>query len=123
MIVYLIHFDTPYQHARHYVGFTDGKLKDRLKEHLAGQGAVLIRAVVAAGIGLQVARIWRRRDRKFERRLKQGGSFVRICPVCSGEQALRRYPNAKQYPELTPRYRRENLGNVQKIDGERRLSA
>jgi predicted GIY-YIG superfamily endonuclease len=37
-IVYLLHFDQPYKHARHYVGWTARNVKRRLAEHEAGRG-------------------------------------------------------------------------------------
>ncbi len=40
--VYLLHFDPPYHHARHYLGFTDRvSLRVRVEEHLNGKGAAL----------------------------------------------------------------------------------
>ena len=36
--IYLIHFDTPYRHARHYMGFTTN-LPQRIKRHKAGRGS------------------------------------------------------------------------------------
>ena len=79
--VYLLHFDEPYKHARHYLGYT-GNLELRVAEHRNGTGARLMRAVVEAGISFVVARTWEG-DRAFERRLKQRGSAVRLCPICS----------------------------------------
>ena len=35
--VYLIHFDVPYAHARHYTGWTASDLQGRLAEHAAGR--------------------------------------------------------------------------------------
>ena len=53
--VYLLHFDRPLAHARHYIGIAlDGDPHRRLAEHLAGQGSLLVRAVVAAGIGVDL---------------------------------------------------------------------
>jgi hypothetical protein len=36
--VYLLHFDRPYKHARHYLGWT-ANLQARLDSHRAGHGA------------------------------------------------------------------------------------
>jgi predicted GIY-YIG superfamily endonuclease len=68
MTVYLIHFDRPYCHARHYLGFADN-LAARLNEHSRGDGARLMEVIALAGIGWQVARTWSG-DRKLEHRLK-----------------------------------------------------
>ena len=66
-IVYLLHFDRSYRHARHYIGFTQN-LDQRLAEHRAGRGSPLIAAAIADGIEFQLAAIWEG-DRHDERRL------------------------------------------------------
>jgi len=47
--VYLIHFSEAYQHARHYLGFTDD-LDARLEAHRSGHGARLMAVIQSAGI-------------------------------------------------------------------------
>ena len=80
MTVYLLHFDRPYKHARHYTGSTDN-LPARLRAHQRGQGARLLAVVAAAGIGWTLARTWPGgRDR--ERQLKRQGGASRHCPLC-----------------------------------------
>lgn len=79
--VYLLHFDRPYQHARHYTGWACD-IDRRLEAHRRGQGARLMEVVVGAGIGFTVARLWPDADRHKERRLKRSGSASRYCPVC-----------------------------------------
>ncbi len=66
--VYLLHFDVPYKHARHYLGFTDN-LENRLAEHRKGNGARLLQVTNGAGITFVLARVWSG-DRNFERILK-----------------------------------------------------
>lgn len=79
--VYLIHFDKPFKHAKHYTGWAIN-LAARLDLHAAGQGARLLAVIKAEGIGWRLARTWENVDRNFERRLKvQGGAFRR-CPMC-----------------------------------------
>ncbi len=68
--VYLVHFDRPYQHARHYLGWARN-VKRRLAEHETGRGARLLAVVRAAGIGWQLARMWpgsRARERQIKPR-------------------------------------------------------
>lgn len=48
-VCYLIHFERPYRHARHYLGWTVD-LEARLAKHRAGNGARLLRVATAAGI-------------------------------------------------------------------------
>ena len=86
--VYLLHFEPPYRHAGHYVGFVEGgraAVRDRLERHLSGNGSRLVEVVSAAGCVVKLARIWRHRDRHFERGLKKRHGFHSIrelCPIC-----------------------------------------
>ncbi len=52
--VYLLHFQRPYRHARHYLGWASD-LPARLAEHAAGRGARLLAVIQAAGIGWTLA--------------------------------------------------------------------
>ena len=79
--VYLLHFDQPYKHARHYVGWTARNVKRRLAEHEAGRGARLLAVVREAGIGWQLARLWPG-GRARERQIKRQGGHARKCPLC-----------------------------------------
>jgi predicted GIY-YIG superfamily endonuclease len=79
-MVYLLHFDRPYQHAAHYTGWTM-HLERRLGEHAVGRGARLLEVVKDAGIGWQLARIWPG-TRATERALKRQGGASRRCPLC-----------------------------------------
>jgi hypothetical protein len=49
-VIYLLHFDRPYRHARHYCGWTND-LPARLADHAIGRGARLLEVVAAEGIG------------------------------------------------------------------------
>lgn len=79
--VYLLHFDTPFAHAKHYTGWT-GNLPLRLLEHAAGRGARLTEVVADAGITWRLARAWPNATRTDERRLKNQGGAARRCPLC-----------------------------------------
>jgi hypothetical protein len=84
--VYLLHFDEPFRHARHYLGWaSSGNLSHRLHHHQAGSGANLLRHVAAAGISWRLARTWPG-DRHRERRLKARG-LSRCCPECRPDLA------------------------------------
>lgn len=84
---YLVHFNTPYKHARHYLGST-GCLDARLDRHRAGNGARLLEVVSQAGITWQLARLWRvstwQESRDLERELKRWHGSGQFCPVCRG---------------------------------------
>ncbi len=81
--IYLLHFDHPYKHARHYTGWTGSSesLTARLARHAAGDGARLLAVAHAAGITWQLARTWEG-PRARERQLKRQGGASRHCPMC-----------------------------------------
>lgn len=82
-LIYLIHFEKPYKHARHYLGWThEQSLPERLNRHRRGDGAKLLKAAKEAGIRFKVVRTWEgtRDDERSLKRLKQ---TPKLCPVCS----------------------------------------
>jgi putative endonuclease len=86
-IIYLIHFDEPIGNrenrrgqAQHYIGHAVD-LAERLAEHANGNGARIMAAVVAYGIGWKVVRTWKG-GRKEERKLKNRKKARKICPIC-----------------------------------------
>jgi predicted GIY-YIG superfamily endonuclease len=85
-MVYLIHFDKPFGHAQHYIGYTDN-LKRRMHDHELGtRGAKLLKAVREAGINFAVVRTWPEGDRTFERKLHNYKKSSCLCPVCQEEK-------------------------------------
>ena len=88
---YLLHFDRPYKHARHYIGITAGPLPERIAAHRNGDGANLTRVIRRAGINFIVARAWPNVPRFTELKLKKQGGASRMCPVC---KALNRQEKA-----------------------------
>src|SRR5579862_2870322 len=106
--VYLLHFDRPYHHARHYVGFTHD-IGRRIVRHQNGRGSPLIQAVVEAGIKFKVARVWRNVTVRFERRIhKMQKKF--LCPLCvgRGKEPRPAPPRLADYHEVEDLYP-ENL--------------
>jgi hypothetical protein len=86
-MIYIIHFETPYFHARHYVGYCkDGNLESRLARHRAGLGSRLMLAIELAGIDYTIA-VTHTGDRTFERKLKRAKNTPRFCPLCRPQQA------------------------------------
>jgi len=81
-LVYLLHFERPYRHAKHYTGWTPN-LERRLDAHAKGRGARLMTVITEAGIGWTLARIWPG-TRSLERSLKRQGGASRRCPLCQG---------------------------------------
>lgn len=84
--VYLIHFDTAYKHAKHYLGWAKN-LQARLDHHTAGTGANLMRVIKEAGITWRLARTWEG-DKNRERQLKNNGGKSKMCPICKEERAV-----------------------------------
>jgi hypothetical protein len=90
--IYLLHFEKPYHHARHYLGWTEANsLDDRLHHHRNGnkEGSKLMAAVSKAGIGFTIARLWAG-TRHDERKLKnQKNASKQLCPICIKERRMR----------------------------------
>lgn len=80
-MVYLLHFDKPLHHARHYVGYCDN-LENRLERHAKGNGSKLMAAVSKAGIGFKLVRVWLDADRNRERWLHNKKNSPQLCPIC-----------------------------------------
>jgi hypothetical protein len=80
-VIYMLHFDQPYKHARHYVGFTED-LFYRLERHRHGRGARLVEVIWDAGIGFTLVRVCEG-TRFTERLIKNAGGAVRYCPACT----------------------------------------
>src|SRR5215813_3042056 len=87
-VIYLIHFDQPLKHARHYLGYADD-LAARLERHRSGDGARLLAVLKSAGITWRCVRTWPG-SRKLERQLKNRKEAPKLCPICAGEKALKR---------------------------------
>jgi predicted GIY-YIG superfamily endonuclease len=81
--VYLIHFNRPYRHAQHYIGYTDD-LGQRMAAHRAGNGARLLEVISDAGITWRLARTWEG-DKALEKRLKAQHNAPRLCPICQAK--------------------------------------
>lgn len=81
---YLIHFDSRYRHAGHYIGWTKEKFpRKRLDAHRDGTGARLLRVLKDHGIGWKLARVWMGTTRDDERALKKfKNAAARLCPYC-----------------------------------------
>lgn len=80
--VYLLHFDEPLKHARHYIGYAEQDVEKRLATHRKSQGASLTAALNRAGIPYRIVRTWSEVDRHFERALKKRHEAAVLCPIC-----------------------------------------
>lgn len=83
--IYIIHFDEPLHHARHYVGCTEA-LKERLITHAQGHGSNILAVLKAKGISWRLASLYRTCHagmRRVERAIKDCSAGPRFCSVCS----------------------------------------
>lgn len=80
--LYLLHFEQPYKHARHYLGIARNGIERRIEEHRAGKGANITAVVKRNGIGFVLAKSWLNVPFKSEKKIKGRGLKV-YCPICS----------------------------------------
>lgn len=103
MFVYLLHFDDPLSHARHYLGSANQLLK-RLTDHAAGDGARITQVLHERGLAWQLCRVWIPRTpekgehRKLESILKNQHNGPRYCPICNGQAEESSPPGFIDYP-------------------------
>lgn len=86
--VYLIHFNGPIHHAKHYLGYTSlENVIDRYNRHKSSQGSKLLAYANTIGISYCVVRIWEcdttQAAKALERKLKHMKNSPRLCPVCN----------------------------------------
>ncbi len=80
--LYLLHFQRPHRHARHYLGWSRD-LDARIAAHRKGQGARLVEVIIGSGNDFVLARTWPGAARSEERRLKRQHNTPRHCPICN----------------------------------------
>jgi hypothetical protein len=79
---YLLHFERPIFGAQHYLGWSVD-VGRRVRLHLRGKGARLVRQALRSGIGVELVRVWSAAPREQERALKRQ-TPKRHCPRCRG---------------------------------------
>ena len=83
-VIYLVHIEPAFRHARHYVGSCEAALLPaRMRRHTRGQGARLLRAALASGHNLTLARVWLAASRNLEKEIKASGHVKARCPICT----------------------------------------
>ncbi|GEP11803.1 endonuclease [Methylobacterium gnaphalii] len=87
MSVYVLHFDPPFAHARHYIGFTpDPTVARRVSEHMTcgPRGNPLVKAAIGAGCAVTLAHAFEGEvyGRDFERNLKARRTTRAWCACC-----------------------------------------
>lgn len=89
MAVYLLHLNTKLSHAQHYIGWsTENNVKNRFAHHCQGHGSRFTQVCIERGIELVLARIWKGKDKNFERHLKSQNNSARFCPICNPKTAM-----------------------------------
>lgn len=86
--VYLLHFDPPFHHALHYLGFAEN-LRERIAQHIRGTSRVgIVECAIKNGSKIRVVCVWPGASRRDERELKglrnekRKGSLRQMCPRC-----------------------------------------
>ena len=141
-MIYLVHFETPYYHAQHYIGYA-GDVEERLKRHGTSGGSKLLHVINQKGIGYKVVRTWEG-GRQEERQLKRQKNAARYCPICStkdfqnidksappprrrviGSSTIGLTPNPKylqKHPEITSNIYRKRIVDLNKSNERRKKS-
>lgn len=86
--IYVLHFDTPLSHARHYIGCTES-LRQRLTAHAIGAGSRICRELIERGVTFRLGGLYtcsHRRMRTLERTLKNQHNSDRYCQLCTKDQ-------------------------------------
>jgi 2'-5' RNA ligase/GNAT superfamily N-acetyltransferase/predicted GIY-YIG superfamily endonuclease len=101
--VYLLHFNEPFKHARHYLGWALDADR-RIEQHRNGVGSRLTQVIKENEIGFEVARIWDNATRGFERNLKNQGGLNRQCPVCRalGMDSRKKWKERQEEIQVAP---------------------
>lgn len=95
--VYLIHMETPLSgHAQHYIGWSTDVFH-RLSQHRRSQGARILAVCNERGISYNIARVWKWKNRTFERQLKNRKQARILCPICNPFSATN-YPTKRRSP-------------------------
>lgn len=102
--IYLICFDKPLHHARHYLGWSSD-ISSRLLGHASGRGSALMAAVVRAGISYTVSRTWPGATRTDERKLKSRNNIAMLCPRCRSRYLANHYEKRRTLRKAKQLYR------------------
>lgn len=102
--VYVLHFDTPYKHAKHYTGIAID-VEARVKEHKNGTGARLTQVLKENNIGFTYSIIKEfntfSEAHQYEKYLKiKIKKPKRFCPICKQEKLLKSFQKIKPDCEI-----------------------
>jgi predicted GIY-YIG superfamily endonuclease/GNAT superfamily N-acetyltransferase len=97
-LIYVLHFDTPLAHARHYIGCTEN-LRARLTAHANGAGSRICRELIKREIGWKLGGLYQcthKQMRRLERSLKDQKHSSRFCEICNSVTA--KFPECTSFP-------------------------
>jgi hypothetical protein len=85
--VFLLHFDPPYRHARHYLGYAVGTGRGHDYARRIARGVALgphelVQAAQWNECTITVADVWPGEGRALQRRLRAQGGLSRHCRLC-----------------------------------------
>ena len=91
--IYVIHFDKPYKHAKHYTGIALD-VENRVKKHRSGQGSKLMAVLKREGIGFRYNVIAEyegfseahAEEKRLKTKVKKPQRFCPICIANKGKQ-------------------------------------
>lgn len=97
MWLYLIHFEEPLSHAKHYLGMSN-KLQRRLYDHARGQGARIMQVLHEKDIHWTLAALYVPKGPKqnIEILAKRMKKSPRYCPICNKNPPP--FPGTTEYP-------------------------
>ena len=89
-MIYLIHFQTPFMHCKHYLGYcADDRLEKRIYEHFNAPRVALMQMIKRKGIPWEVARLMeggRDREAHLKYQIKKIAPY---CPICTNRRSRR----------------------------------
>lgn len=85
--LYLLHFDPPYRHARHYLGYAVGTGRGASYARAQARGKALgahelVMAAQANLCEISVVDVLVGEGRATQRRMRANGSLSRFCSIC-----------------------------------------
>ena len=90
--LFLLHFDPPYQHAQHYLGYAVGTGRgSSYAKAIARCTAIgpheLVMAAQSAGCQITVADVLVGAGRALQRQMRASHHLHRFCPICTQSEA------------------------------------
>lgn len=80
--IYLLHFSKNLCHARHYIGASQN-VEKRVAEHKKNPRPKILKACKENDITFDIVRVWKNKERGFERLLKNRKNAPELCPICN----------------------------------------